>query len=231
MKKLFLVITVLLFSTAGGFAQEAGTEISVFVPEALYLHNSGSVALTSGLGTSIGLGDYFEIPIGFDFCKVDGLMAEGVTSGGAAVTATKPWFTADNFLPFAKLQFNLPLGPVILTAFGGGAVSWNATLTPLGNYIAADLSADGEYSGFTDFSASARFGYGWLAGASFGINIDAVTVSIFGEYRDITSPLTMTAKYSTGPAGDLTTEKTVDATDAVLKMRGFACGIGGSFAF
>ncbi len=232
MKKIGIIsISLLLLLAVPLFSEAAGMELSVFVPESLYVYDEGSVAITSGLSTSIGMGKFIEIPIGFDYCKLHGLMVEGATVNGAAVTATKPWFIADNFLPYAKLQLNLPIGPVILSAFGGGAASWNATLTPLGSFAADDLAAAGKYAGFSQLSASARFGYGWLAGASFGVNIDPVTISIFGEYRSITSPLEMSATFSTGPAGDLTTQYEVDSTNAALKMRGFAAGIGGSFAF
>lgn len=231
MKIFIMMLIIISVFTAGAFGEAAGMELSVFVPESLYIYNNGSVAVTSGLSTSIGLGDYFEIPIGFDYCKLHGLMVEGVTVDGEAVTASKPWFIADNFLPYIKLQANLPLGPVILSAFGGGAFSWNATLTPLGSYAAEDLSEENQYSGFTNFSAAAPFGYGWLAGASFGINVDAVTVSLFGEYRRISSPLDMTAVYFTGPDTGLTDEKSVNSESASLKMRGFAVGVGGSFAF
>lgn len=231
MKKLLVLIVLCIVFTGTLSAEAAGMEVSVFVPESLYLYNEGSVAVTSGLSTSIGIGDNFEIPIGFDYCKLHGLMVEGVSVDGTAVIASKPWFIADNFLPYAKLQFNLPIGPVILTAFGGGAFSWNATLTPLTGFAEDDVSAEGEYAGFTEFTVAAPFGYGWLAGASIGVKIDPVTVNIFAEYRRITSPLSLTASYLTGPSTGLTDEKTIDSTGASLKMRGFAAGIGGSFAF
>ena len=231
MKKIFLVCIIGFIASFSVFGEAAGMEVSVFVPESLYLYDDGSVAVTSGLGTGLGLSDYFEIPIGFDFCKLHGLMVEGASVDGEAVTASKPWFIADNFVLYAKLQANLTLGPIILSAFGGGAGAWNATLTPLEGYAADDVAEDGGYAGFTEFSASAPFGYGWLAGASFGVKIDAVTVNVFGEYRALTFPLTMTADYLTGTSEGLTTAKSLNTSAASLKMRGYAVGIGGSFAF
>ena len=231
MKKIGILVILIFLSASRLFAEEAGTEISVFIPESLYLHDDGSVSMTSGLSTAIGLGDYLEIPIGFDYCKFHGYMVDGATVDGIEVNPAKPWFIADNFLVYLKLQLKLELGPVVIKAFGGGAGSWNATLTPLEGWAADDVTTPGEYAGFTEFSGAAPFGYGWLAGGSFGVKIKQVTVHIFAEYRDIYNPLTLTASYLTGPVTGLTTAKTIEAADAYLLMRGIACGIGGNFSF
>lgn len=233
MKKLIVLVIIFLVFSGFAFAEEAGMEISVFIPESMYLYDEGTVAMTSGLSTSIGLGDHIEVPIGFDYCKLHGLVAEGVVSDGTEIEVTNPWYISDNFMPYLKLQANLALGPVILTAFGGGALSWNATLTQLA-FPAADLAISGEYAAITTISAEAPFGYGWLAGASIGVKIDPVTVNIFAEYRDIRHPLTFAAEYTVGAADSITTQKTAAAPPddgGALRMRGIACGIGGSFAF
>ncbi len=231
MKKIAVLICTVLILGSAVFAEEAGTKISVFVPESLYLYDDGAVALTSGLSTSLGLGKFLEIPVGFDYCKFHGYMVEGASVDGNAVSPSKPWFIADNFLAYIKLQLKFEMGPVVIKAFGGGAGSWNATLTPLEGWAADDVAAADEYAGFTEFSASAPFGYGWLAGGSLGIKIKQVTVNLFAEYRDIYNPLTLTASYLTGPSTGLTAAKTIESTNTYLMMRGIACGIGGSFAF
>jgi len=232
MKKVFVLILILMFGFMFSVsAEEAGIEISVFIPESLYLHGEGTVAYSSGLSTSFSFGDFIEIPIGFDYCKLHGLMVEGVTSAGAAAAVSKPWFMADSFLPYAKLQLNLPIGPLTISVFGGGAVNWNATLTPLTGFVAQDIASAGEYAGLIDFTYQNSFGFGWLAGASIGLNIEPVTISIFGEYRDVSAPLMLSASYLTGPVSGLTTSGTLDGSNAFLILRGISAGIGGSFAF
>ena len=232
MKKVGLIVVVfMLVFTGFAGAEEAGTELSVFIPESLYLHGEGTVAFTSGLGTSFSFGDFIEIPLGFDYCKLHGLMVEGASSGGSAVAAAKPWFMADSFTPYIKVQFNLPIGPITLSAFGGGAAVWNATLTPLSGFITDDLAPAGQYAGLTSLSYKNNFGFGWLAGGSLGLTVHPVTISLFAEYRDIRAPLDLSAAYLTGPSSGLTVPGALDGSAASLIIRGIACGLAGSFAF
>lgn len=107
---------------------------------------------------------------------------------GTEVEATAPWFMGDSFMPFVKLQVNIPLGPVTISAFGGGALNWNASLTPFMANAAEDVAADGEYAAFSSFDFENKLGFGWLGGASLGVTVGQITARIYGEYRSLSAP-------------------------------------------
>ncbi|MCK5154178.1 MAG: hypothetical protein KAQ93_07440 [Spirochaetales bacterium] len=225
-KSIILIIFIILVST-GLFAAEAGTGFSIFFPESFYEGNGGTVSVENGLSTSIGLGGMLSVPIGFSYNKIQGYMVEG-----ASVKSTKPWFMGDSFMGYVMLKGTLPLGPVFFEIYGGGGVNWNAgNLTAFEGNIAKDLAPEGEYAVITDLNYDNSFGYGWLAGASFGVTISKISISVDFLYRDIQSDLNMTGTYDvgTGP-GDYTSEVIGDS-DAKLIIRGFTIGLGGSFAF
>lgn len=232
MKRIKIALLCLVMALSGtAYAAEAGTGLSFFVPESLYLHGKGSVSLETGLSTSLGIGSYLEIPVGFQYNKIQGFLVEGVKVNETDVEATAPWFMGDSFMPFIKLQANIPLGPLTLSGFAGGALNWNASLTPFEANAARDVAPAGEYAVFTDFDYENKLGYGWLAGASLGVTISPVTVTLFAEYRNIRTPLNLSGTFSSGPAEGLTTSRTLEGSEAALLIRGITLGLGGSFAF
>jgi len=225
----FLCLGMALSGTL--YAAEAGTSLSFFIPESLYTHGEGSVSLETGLSTSLGLGNHLQIPMGFQYNKIQGFLVEGAMVNGTEVEATAPWFMGDSIMPFVKLQASLPLGPLTLSGFAGGAVNWNVSLTPFEAHAARDVAPDDGYAVFTAFNYENKLGYGWLAGASLGVTISPVTVTLFAEYRNIKTPLALSGSFRSGPEEDITTSGTLEGSDAALLIRGITLGLGGSFAF
>ena len=230
-KAVLLIAVVLILSSVPVYSEEAGLEFSVFVPESLYLHGEGTVALTSGFGTSWALADFIEIPIGFDYMKLHGMMVEGVTNGSTAVTASKPWFMSDCFIPYITVKLNLGLGPLTLSAFGGGAAFWNATLTPLRGFIAADLAPSGSVAGLSSLNYKNNFGFGWLTGAEISVEVHPVTIGLFAEYRSLSSALELSADYVSASSTAVSGSGSLSGTDSRLFIRGIAGGIKGSLSF
>jgi hypothetical protein len=232
MKKIILILLCLgMVLSSALYAAEAGTGLAFFVPESLYRHGEGSVSLETGLSTSLGLGSYLEIPFGFQYNKIQGFLVEGAKADGVDVKASAPWFMGDSFMPFVKVQANFPLGPLTFSGFAGGALNWNASLTPFEANAARDLAPVDGYAVITGFDYENKLGYGWLAGASLGITISPVTVTLFAEYRDIKTPLNLSGTFRAGPEDNITSAGTLEGGDATLLIRGITLGLGGSFAF
>lgn len=232
MKYLIITVLLLLAFSSGIGAVEAGTGFSLFLPESFYNGNGGTISVENGLSTSIGLGGVLSIPIGFSYNKIQGYMVEGALVDGSSVDSTKPWFMGDSFMGYLMLKATLPLGPLFFEVFGGGGANWNASLTPFKGNIAEDLAPADEYAVLNDdFDHENNFGYGWLAGAGFGVTISSISVSVDFLYRDLQADLDMSGTYYYGPSGDVTGTKTLDGSDAKLVIRGFSLGLGGSFAF
>ena len=227
MKNLIITVLLLLAFSSGICAVEAGTGFSMFFPESFYNGNDGTVSVENGLSSSIGLGGMLSVPFGFSYNKIQGYMVEG-----ASVKSTKPWFMGDSFMGYAMLKARLPLGPVFFELYGGGGVNWNASLTPFEGNIANDLATTaGEYAVITDLNYENSFGYGWLAGASFGVTIKPISVSVDFLYRDLKAALDMSGNYDVGTAVGGYTATPLSEPDAKLVIRGFSIGLGGSFAF
>lgn len=228
MKKLITIFLIIFLIGTGLFAAEAGTGFSLFFPESFYEGNGGSVSVENGLSTSIGLGGMLSVPIGFSYNKIQGYMVEG-----SSVKSTKPWFMGDSFMGYAMLKGKLPLGPVFFEVYGGGGVNWNAgNLTAFEGNIAKDLAPDNGYAVITDLSYDNSFGYGWLAGASFGVTISQISVSVDFLYRNLKADLNMSGTYDYGPdGGPYVFDEILTETEAKLIIRGFTVGLGGSFAF
>lgn len=225
MKNLIIAVLLLLVLSTTIGAAEAGTGFSMFFPESFYNGNGGTVSVENGLSSSIGLGGMLSVPFGFSYNKIQGYMVED-----ASVKSTKPWFMGDSFMGYAMLKARLPLGPVFFEIYGGGGVNWNASLTPFEGNIANDLAPAGEYAVITDLSYENSFGYGWLAGASFGVTIDKISISVDFLYRNLQAALDMSGSYDVGTVGSYT-NTALSESDAKLVIRGFSLGLGGSFAF
>ena len=145
--------------------------------------------------------------------------------------STKPWFMGDSFMPYIMLQARLPLSLFYIEVFGGGVFNWNASLTPFKGNIAGDLTAPNEYAVIKTLSFKNNTGYGWVAGAAFGIKIKAVSISVDFMYRSLQSKLELSGTYDEGTVGSSYTAAVLDEPDAKLLIRGVAVGIGGSYEF
>jgi hypothetical protein len=231
MKRTIMVLTLLGGIACLAFSFEAGGGISVFVPESLYLHEAGSLSVETNFQYALGLSKFLSIPIGISYNKIYGYLPGGTAALDAV---TRPWFFGDSIMGFAAVKIRLPVSIFHLDLLGGGAANWNVTLTPVGgaieSYLASDANADA--AALTKLSAEAPWGYGWVAGAALGVSIKKITVDISGTYRDVRSPLKLTADYSaiSGTGTAVQTSTTLD-TAAALVMRGISIGLTGQFSF
>lgn len=226
MKNWIIAVLLAFTLTTGIFAAGAGTGFSLFFPESYYNGNGGTISVENDLSTSIGLGGVLSLPIGFSYNKIQGYMVEG-----ASVKSTKPWFMGDSFMGYVMLKGTLHLGPVFFGLYGGGGVNWNASLTPFKGNIAEDLVPDGKYAVITGLSYKNSIGYGWLAGASVGVTISKISVSLDFLYRDLQAALDMAGTYDHGVSAGTYTAGTIAEPGAKLIIRGFTIGLGGSYDF
>ena len=228
MKKWFFLGIFLIVLIAGLFAAGAGTGFSFFFPESFYTDKGGTISVENGLSTSLGLGGMFSVPIGFSYNKIQGYMVEDDNN---SISSTKPWFMGDSFMGYVMLKGTIPFGPLFFELYGGGGVNWNASLTPFKGNIAEDLSPADEYAAITKLNYKNSVGYGWLAGASFGVTISKISVSIDFLYRDLQAALDMSGTFDHGiPAGTYSSG-IIAESDAKLIIRGFTVGLGGSYSF
>ncbi len=224
MKKISLFLFMIFCISFSVNAMEAGTGISVFVPESLYTYGEGSVSLEQSLEFSLGLGEYLSIPVGFTYNTNYGLMVDGEDK------ADSPWFYTDSILPYAMLKAHVPLGYLFIELFGGVGANFNFTLRALEGNMEKDLSTDSEQVVFEDgtLEYDKLWGLGYLAGAGIGVTIDQISVQISCLYRNIQHQLNMSADYA--DVSDV--QGSYDpGEDVTLLMRGISIGLGGSFAF
>ena len=237
-----LVLTLLLVAAGTLSAQEFGGGISVFVPWDIFQGETGSISFETSLETSLGLGDYLSIPVGFSYNQIYGMDASGTLSDtssdpDSALETSGPWFYADSLLPYLLLKANVPLGPVYVDLYGGGALNYNFSLRPFTDRISRDLQETGAFGGspgtaaITNISIDSGIGWGWIAGAGFGVQIDQIRVGLDVSYRYVVHPLTITGDYVTSGGTGITAfeaDQYVDQLQAVLQ--GLSIGIGGSFS-
>ncbi|HUX21394.1 MAG TPA: hypothetical protein VMW69_09145 [Spirochaetia bacterium] len=233
MKRILLVLALLGGVSALSFSLEAGGGISVFVPESLYLNKQGSVSVETNFQYALGLSKFLSFPIGVSYNKIYGYRPGGDASLDAV---TNPWFFGDSIMGYVMAKIHLPVSIFYLDLFGGGAGNWNVTLTPVGQNIESYLATQAGVGNvaISSLSYSAPVGYGWVAGAGFGVSIKKIRVDITGTYRDVRSPLTMTADYykvDSSGATPIATKTSTPLSSAALVMRGFSVGVNGHFSF
>ncbi len=232
--RLAFLSTVLLFiGSVWSYGFELGGGFSVFIPESLYRYHQGSISIETSLGWGIGLTKNLSIPIGVTYDKIYGLMV----SGTGSPDPTQPWFMADSIMPYALLQLHIPIWIFYLNLFGGGALNWNATLTPIGqnieSYLAAQSGANTDVS-FTNPTYANGLGFGWLAGAGIGVKIKKIKIDISATYRDISSALGLGGTYYvvSHPGGTPSaTQATISWANTTLLLRGISIGLNGTFDF
>lgn len=231
MKRLFLTALLAVGIAGLGFSFQAGTGISVYIPESLYLHGKGSITIENNLQTSLSLSKFLSIPIGLTYDKIDGYTPGGTTALDAVTT---PWFFGDSVMGYVMAQVHLPVSIFFVNLYGGGALNWNATFTPIGQAIESYLTPSGSAGvAFPNPTYSAPWGYGWVAGASMGVTLKKLSISISALYRDISSPLKLSGTYyavnSAGTGASAAQYST--PTGAVAVMRGISVGASGDFKF
>ena len=218
MKKLILV-SIIVLSTFGILAgQSVGGGISFFLPETLYIDGDGTIGFEQGFSTSIGLGSLLSIPIGFTYHSSDGYRLQDT----GLETITGPALYGDLIMPYVQLKLRIPIGPVYLEGWGGGALGWAFSLKPTGNF--ANLF--GSEIAVGTATIEKKLGYGWMAGGAIGVQIDAIGIDLGATYRSMILPIGGSVSYSGSSSG---THTFTDQAKAIL--RGISFRIGGSFAF
>jgi hypothetical protein len=224
MKKIIILLLIITPVVLPAF--EAGGGVSVFVPQSLYEYGNGSISLEQSIEFDFGIGKYLSIPLGFTYNTNYGLMVDGEGQ------AENPWFYSDSILPYALLKVHVPLGPFYLEIFGGGGVNYNFTLRALEGNIEKDLSNGSGQAVFSDgtMDFDKLWGFGYLAGAGFGITIDKISIELNALFRNIRHELDFSADYA--DFSEVSPGETYEPGESlVLLMRGISFGISGSFAF
>lgn len=227
MKRLPLIAVLSLAVAGASFALEAGGGISVFVPQSLYQYKQGSISVETNFEYSVGLSKILSFPIGISYNKIYGYLPGGT---GLDQVST-PWFFGDSIMGYVMAKVHLPIWIFYLNLYGGGAANWNVTLAPVGqsieSYLASAASANA--AAFPNPSYKAPFGYGWVAGAGFGVAIKKFRVDLSATYRDVRSPLTLTGTYYTvtdsGGSATATAASYEAPSNAALIMKGISIGV------
>lgn len=222
--RLLLVAAALLIAAVSPVAaQSVGGGVSVFVPEAMYLADDGSVGVETAIGSSVGMGEILSVPFGLVYNKVYALMREIDGQVGGS-----PWFFADTLTGFVNAKARLPVGPVYFDLYGGVGGFWSMKLVPLVKNIESDIAPEGSLYTFEDPLEvdDGRLGFGWQAGGGVGVRIDQISVDINVTYRLYRADATLSGTYSDVGVS------TGEAWEQALKIRlgGFSVGIDGSFA-
>jgi hypothetical protein len=238
--KAVLAVALILLTQSVATAQSVGGGISVRVPMDMLQGETGSISFETSLETSLGIGPFLSIPVGFAYNQIYGSSVVGmVRSSGEDLETSGPWFYSDSLLPYVMLQVHIPAGPAIFDIFGGGAANYNFSLRPFHDRIARDLrdagalGATGGDVAVTDLSIESGLGWGWVAGAAAGLTFGDISVSVNATYRHILHDLTITGR-SFRPDGTTGRFDTGTESFAIEELRiltnGISIGIGGSFA-
>ncbi len=213
-------------------AQEAGGGFSVFVPEALYEYDEGSISIETRFETSVGLFDGVSVPFGVAVNQVYGLVPSDRSD---KYKVSGPWFYADTLSPYINIKGRLPVtDSVYLDAFGGLFTNWNMTIRPLTDRIERDISAVDEderrlvFDSRPDLRTS--FGVGFNAGIGVGVNLDFGSIELSGSYRSATSRVDIEGdarwigEESNGQASVKSEE--ISLEDIRVRLRGISLGAG-----
>ncbi len=212
-----------------------GGGISVFVPQSLYQGRSGSVSKEAGLSTSLGLGNYLSLPVGFTYLKANGFTADGITGSGGGEDLNM-WFSADTFLPYLRAKASLPLGIFYAEVQGGITGAWIVAPQPFIRTIENHYSTPETRYVFDQISMDPVWGWGWQAGASAGIRIDAISVGVDLLYTSIRADMNLSSDtywaVDRDTPGSTAQETDFDfGEDLQARLRGFSIGLSGKFAF
>jgi hypothetical protein len=206
----------------------------------MFQGETASISIETAFETALGLGDFLSIPVGVSYNQIYGLGAEGtLAADDSAFTSSGPWFYGDSLLPYAMLKLNVPLGPVYIEAFGGGALNYNFSTRPFEAEIVRDLrdagaiGTPGSAIAPVDVTIETGLGFGWVAGAGFGVQFGQIRVGVDATYRHIYHPLTVSGRYLTPNSAESTFDSSDDGfavENLRMIMQGISFGIGGSFS-
>ena len=213
-------------------AQEAGGGFSVFIPEALYEYEEGSISIETRFETSVGLVEGVSVPFGVTVNQVYGLVPSDRSD---KYKVSGPWFYADTLSPYINVKGRLPVADsVYVDVFGGLFTNWNMTIRPLTDRIERDISSvydDGRRLVF-DAPPDVRtsFGVGFNAGLGVGVNLDFGSIELSGSYRNATSRVDVIGD-ATWFGEDGTGEPTAEPAEITLedirvRLRGISLGAG-----
>lgn len=239
MRKIGFTVGLFLLVLTMSFGQSAGGGLSFFFPESL-LDGSGSVSKEAGLSTSIGLGEYLSVPVGFTYIKASGFMPYDKTGDDDSLQQIDDtiWYSADTFIPFLRLKTHIPLGPVYVEAFGGIAGAWIVAPQTfdgaVGRYYGAqDSSAD--YYIFEKLDTEISFGFGYQVGGTIGFKIDAISVGIDATLTDLRAETTLSSDeyYEVGLGGADGSAAPGSGFEETFtsRLRGISIGLSGSYSF
>jgi hypothetical protein len=175
----------------------------------------GSVTFEESIETSLGLGGFFSLPLGFVYNRVDGFQVRADGLG----TTEAPMFYGDCFMPYVMLKAKIPAGPLYLELFGGGAANWSFVLNPRSDQFEEYLEADGvDHVDAIDYQQV--WGWGYLAGGALGVSVGQISVDIGVTWRDIRHRIDLSYEADGTP---------VSYREAELLLRGFSVALTGSF--
>ncbi|MFP4644838.1 MAG: hypothetical protein ACLFM0_10825 [Spirochaetales bacterium] len=228
---LFGVVSIVTSPGIAG-AQEAGGGFSVFVPEALYEYEEGSISIETRFETSVGLVEGVSIPVGVTVNQVYGLVPSNRSD---KYEVSGPWFYADTLSPYVNIRGRVPVTDgVYVDAFGGLFTNWNMTARPLTDRIERDISAvDADERRLVfDSRPEVRtsFGLGFNAGLGVGVDLDFGAIELSASYRSATSRVDISGD-ADWFGEDGSGEPTVDSTELTLedirvRLRGISLGAG-----
>ena len=239
-KRILLISAVLIVLLCTPlFGQSFGGSISFFFPESLS-YSSGSVSKEAGISTSLGLGETISIPVGFTYIKASGFMPyEENDDGKLSRIDDEIWYTADTFIPYLRVQAHVPLGTLFVEGFAGIAGAWivvpQMNEGAMGRAFAERAGGSDDFYAFDDPSLDISFGYGYQAGGSIGVQIEAIRVQITGIFTDIRAQTTASSDtvykidYEGGTDGTVTEQSGFEET-FVSRLRGISVGLGGSYS-
>jgi hypothetical protein len=208
------------------FAQSAGAGISVFVPESLYRFGNGTIAFEQGLSTSIGFGPILSVPIGFAYHSTDGYLLEHAD----AASVEAPAFYGDSIVPYAALKARASLGSAFyLEAMGGGALNYAFSMKPTADFAKALAASATQRIALDEVSIEKKIGYGFIAGAAFGVKLGKLSVDLGATYRWLTTPVTIEADIRRVDGTAAASDRVV-LENASAILRGISFRLGGDFA-
>ena len=232
MKRVIMAAAVGLLGAALAYGQSAGGGISFFVPESL-LEGSGSVSKEAGLSTSLGFGDVLSLPAGFTYIKASGFLPYNKTDGELKRMDNRIWYTADTFIPYLRLKGTVDIGPLYLEGFGGVAGAWIVAPQAFEAQIGKYYAPAGDLYYFTKLESDFSLGYGYQAGATAGVRVDAVSVGLEVIFTDLRAKTTVSSDdyvhYKENDSAD--TGQSGFEKSFTSRLRGLSLGITGSFAF
>ncbi len=237
MRKLILCVGIFFLTVSLSFAQSAGGGLSFFFPESL-LEGSGSVSKEAGLSTSLGLGNFISIPVGFTYIKASGFMPYDETGEDDSLERIDDtiWYTADTFIPYLRLKTHIPLGPAFFEAFGGVAGAWIVAPQTfdgaVGRYYGGEAS-DVNYYILKDLETDISFGFGYQFGGTIGFTMDAISIGIEGIFTDLRADTELTSGdyYEASESSGLVEGSGEFERTFTSRLRGISIGVNGSYAF